>query len=213
MSTASEHENSTSKRSKRLSGNKDTSSVLFPSDRCIFCNKEFVEIKGEKQSLTKCRTKTAEQSIKEAAERRNDEALLHTVSDVDLLAREAHYHNSCRWAYTRNENRHSLNSDSDVAIMLEAHRKSFEQLCGYIEEHIVSDLKLERMTMLLERYPLYLFENNKKYATRTTKQKSSKKKLRSTLEIGFSFGDPQVVGNWCTRLISLQGKLWKQLLN
>ena len=52
VSTESEHENNTSKRSKRLSGNKATSSVLFPSDKCIFCNKEFVKIKGEKQSLT-----------------------------------------------------------------------------------------------------------------------------------------------------------------
>ena len=82
MSTASEHENSTSKRSKRLSGNKDTSSVLCPSDRSISCNKEFVKIKGEKQSLTKFITKTAEQSIKEVAERRDEEALLRTVSSV-----------------------------------------------------------------------------------------------------------------------------------
>ena len=71
------------------------------SDKCIFCNKEFVKVKSKKQSLTKCVTETEEQSIKEAAERRNDEALLRTVSGVDLLAREAHYHNSCQRAYTR----------------------------------------------------------------------------------------------------------------
>ena len=89
--------------------------------------------------------------------------------------------------------------------MLVAHRKSFEHLCIYVEEHI-SDLKDERMTMLRESYPLYLFENNEKvfnenyktekYTIRTTKQQSSKRKLQSTLEIGFSFSDPQVVGNW-----------------
>ena len=84
------------------------------------------------------------------------------MSGVDLLVREAHYHNSCRRAYTRNENRRSLNSDSEAAIMLEAHRKSFEHLCGYIEEHIISDLKVERITMLRERYLLYLLDNNEK---------------------------------------------------
>ena len=97
--------------------------------------------------------------------------------------------------------------------MLEAHRKSFEHFCGYIEEHIVSDLKVERMTMLRERYLLYLFENNEKVYNKNYKTEKLKEKLRSTLEIGFSFGDPQVMGNWYTRLISLQGKLWKRLLN
>ena len=90
--------------------------------RLLFSFQEFVKIKGKKQSLTKCITKTAEQSIKEVAERRNDEALLPIVSGVDLLAREAHYHNSCRRAFTRNVNRRSLNSDPEVAIMLEVHR-------------------------------------------------------------------------------------------
>ena len=59
--------------------------------------------------------------------------------------------------------------------MLEARRKSFEYLCGYIEEHIVSDLKVERMTMLRERCLLYLFENNKKVYNESYKTEKLKK--------------------------------------
>ena len=99
------------------------------------------------------------------------------MSGVNLLAQEAYYHNSCRLVYTGNENMRSLNYDLEAAIMLEAHRKSFEHLCGYIEEHFILDLKVERMTMLRERYLLYLFENNEEVYSKNYKQKSSKKKL------------------------------------
>ena len=45
--------------------------------------------------------KAAEASIKLAAEEKNDERLLCRIRDVDLCAKEAHYHNYCRHPYKR----------------------------------------------------------------------------------------------------------------
>lgn len=66
-----------------------SSSVLFPPDKCIFCDKNVTKLKGNKQSLTKCVTKSAEVSIKLAAIEKSDAKLLCKVQDQDLVAREA----------------------------------------------------------------------------------------------------------------------------
>ena len=71
------------------------------------------KLKVRKNSLLKCITKTAETSIKIAAEEKNDERLLCRIRDVDLRAKEPHYHNYCRRAYTRDENRHSTSPNSE----------------------------------------------------------------------------------------------------
>ena len=42
------------------------------------------------KTLVKCMTKTAEDSVKEATERKQDQHILLKVQDTDLAAREAH---------------------------------------------------------------------------------------------------------------------------
>ena len=45
------------------------------------------------------------ESIKKAAEAKNDEEMLHTLRSVnDLIAAEAKYHNSCYGSYTSKSN-------------------------------------------------------------------------------------------------------------
>ena len=56
--------------------------------------------------LVKCMTKTAEDSVKEATKRKQDQHILLKVQDTDLAAREAHYHVTCRRDYTREDDRH-----------------------------------------------------------------------------------------------------------
>ena len=50
--------------------------------------------------------KTAEDSVKEATKRKQDQQILLKVRDADLAAREAHYHATCRRDYTREDDRH-----------------------------------------------------------------------------------------------------------
>ena len=100
--TPDSSEASSSKR-RRLIEYSKSSAVLSPADECLFCNKQNLKVKGEKEPLVKCITRTAEASIKFAAEQKNDERLLCQIRGIDLIAREAHYHNHCRRSYTRNE--------------------------------------------------------------------------------------------------------------
>ena len=48
------------------------------------------------KTVVKCMTKTAEDSVKEADTRKQDQHILLKVQDTDLAAREAHYHATCR---------------------------------------------------------------------------------------------------------------------
>ena len=52
------------------------------------------------KTLVKCMTKTAEDSVKEAVTRKQDQRILLKVQDTDLAAREAHYYATCRRDYT-----------------------------------------------------------------------------------------------------------------
>ena len=57
------------------------------------------------KTLVKCMTKTAEDFVKEAVTRKQDQHILLKVQDTDLAAREAHYHASCRRDYTQEDDR------------------------------------------------------------------------------------------------------------
>ena len=58
------------------------------------------------KTLVKCITKIAEDSVKEAVTRKRDQHILLKVQDIDLAAREAHYHATRRRDYTREDDRH-----------------------------------------------------------------------------------------------------------
>ena len=51
-------------------------------------------------------TKTAEDFVKEAVTRKQDQHILLKVKDTDLDAPEAHYHATCWRDYTREDDRH-----------------------------------------------------------------------------------------------------------
>ena len=53
------------------------------------------------KTLVKCMTKTAEDSVKEATKRKQDQHILLKMQDSDLAVREAHYHATCRRNYTK----------------------------------------------------------------------------------------------------------------
>ena len=73
---------------------------LFP-DYCYFCEKKRKTVKGKVQICHQLTLKTTEETIKEAAELRNDEDVLCDIRDVDLLAKEFQVHDKCRLDYTR----------------------------------------------------------------------------------------------------------------
>ena len=74
---------------------------FFPSDNCLFCDKQYIQVNRKKQILVNCVTPKAVESIKTAAEAKGGEKILCKVRGQDLQTREAWYHNYCRRYYTR----------------------------------------------------------------------------------------------------------------
>ena len=97
-----------------------------------------------------------------------------------MLAREAHYHNSCHRDYTRKHERNvNKEPDESAAAQLAAHSEVFRYICEYVEEHIIKGCNVERVTMLKEKYLLYLQEHyppiyNPNYKTYKLKNKLEK---------------------------------------
>ena len=89
--------------------------------------------------LVKCMTKTAEDSVKEATKRKQDQHILLKVQDTDLAAREAHYHATCRRDYTREDDRHQETIKDTENIEEQASNKTiyFQYIFQYVMRRIV----------------------------------------------------------------------------
>ena len=107
----------------------------------LFCDKGRIRKSGTEEHLVKCVTKTAEESIKRATETKQDEVILLKIKDIDLVAKEAHYHASCQKNCTRSEERHDVpqkEEQGDQADVEAAHKAAFENLCDYVNASIIS---------------------------------------------------------------------------
>lgn len=108
LNTSSEFGQSSVKKRRMSLHSASTPSRLLPADKCLFCDKGRIRKSGKEEHLVKCVTKTAEESIKRAAETKQDEIILLKIKDNDLVAKEAHYYASCGRNYTRPEERHDV---------------------------------------------------------------------------------------------------------
>ena len=91
------------------------------------------------KTLVKCMTKTAEDSVKEAVTRKQDQHILLKVQDTDLAAREARYHATCRRDYTREDDKHQETIKDTKTIEEQASNKTicFRYIVQYIMRRIV----------------------------------------------------------------------------
>ena len=122
-------------------------------------------------------TETAKASILEAAQRKGDSRLTGLLQNFCLIAKEGHYHASCRREYTK---KYDTPLDTELPENLTAHEKVIQWIKDYIEETIIAQSKVERVTMLRERYLNYLQSNypeayNPDYKTYKLKAKIQKR--------------------------------------
>ena len=84
-------------------------------------------------------TETAEDSVKEAVTRKQDQNVLLKVQDTDLAARETHYHATCRRDYTREDDRHQETIKDIENIEEQASNKTiyFQYIVQYVMGRIV----------------------------------------------------------------------------
>ena len=126
--------------------------------------------------LVKCQTATARDEICKGALENGDSRLKGITKNFDILAREAYYHESCRKKLTQNDSRNPKGTDIISKEREEVHGKAFEYLSDYVNKSVIKDLNVERMTMLREKYLLYIQEHfpsfyNDKYKTYKLKNK------------------------------------------
>jgi len=84
-------------------------------------------------------TKTAEDYVKEAVSRKQDQHILLTVQDTDFAAGEAHYHATCRRDYTREDDRHQETIKDTKSIEKQASNKTiyFQYIVQYVMRRII----------------------------------------------------------------------------
>ena len=83
--------------------------------------------------------KTAEDYVKEAVTRNQDQHILLKVQGTDMAAREAHYHATCRRDYTREDDRHQEIIKDTKTIEEQASNKTiyFHYIVQYVMGRIV----------------------------------------------------------------------------
>ena len=90
--------------------------------------------------------KTTEETIKEAAELRNDEDVLRDIRDVDLLATEFQVHDKCRLDYTRK--RDSIeNGEKDIQTF-----RNFDAVKNFLEDHVLKNNQTASMSLIHDLY-------------------------------------------------------------
>ncbi len=136
------NESVTSPRPKRAkTSHASSSSNVYPKE-CNFCGKyKIMRKKKNYFPITVC-TEKAVQTIKDAAESKEDQSLYFEIKDADLIAREFKYYESCYKDYTRKQ-KHSLKS-----VRNERSFGDFDQVKKCIEEKILSQNQAISMRIL-----------------------------------------------------------------
>ena len=181
----------TNRRSDRTAGTSTAGSMaLFPIDQCIFCSKGRKKLRGNYENLTTCLTETAEDSIKQTAAQKEDFALLGRIAGIDLRAREARYHESCRRSYVRDPKRehHATACKTETVMdgstptvdrkeLNEAHLHALTDICNYVQQSTIDEGNVERITMLRDRYMTFLKDHVPQYCHEPIRTASLKQKL------------------------------------
>ena len=154
--------------------------VLFDKDKCIFCERQYRYNRRKREILTKCVTEIAKTTIAEAARYANDTRMIALTENNCLIAQEAYYHSACRKNYTRNHERHTQNETSTEHIECQqAHNQAFDFIVKYVQEAIVDNGNVVRLSMITDKYQTYMESNFKAYYNPHYRSQKLKEKLES----------------------------------
>ncbi|KAL9951848.1 hypothetical protein ACROYT_G044583 [Oculina patagonica] len=132
-----------------------TRSALQLTDikRCIICQDEKVDSKNRrrKESLTMCQTRTAGESLLNAAKIRGDQRIVLELHDRDLIAIEVCYHRSCYRKYTNVKISEASKEESDE-IENEIFEEAFQELKNELENKLFKEFEVVKMSSLRDRY-------------------------------------------------------------
>jgi len=178
--------------------------TLFPQNKCLFCEKGPTCKRGKFITLSRCETLDGAQKIFDTATEKADFTLLGKITGIDLVAREARFHEHCRKQYIRREDRqhhmsstlHSAEDDDDCvdgcAEQRRAYDAAFKHVCHYITQHIVQDGCVLRMTTVREEYLNYMQEHSPEFYNPHHKTQKLKDKIVRHFGSAIQFWQPNV---------------------
>ncbi|XP_028413708.1 uncharacterized protein LOC114536562 [Dendronephthya gigantea] len=119
--------------------------------KCIICQKEKYKKDSrtgayKPEPLTKCMSPSAENAVKVAAQKKQDENVLLIVEGEDLIAKEAQYHHSCFRTFTY------IPVESKISTG-DAYLKFCSEI---IQERIIGGGEIIKISKLAEIYSRYL---------------------------------------------------------
>uniref|UniRef100_UPI00358ECE32 uncharacterized protein isoform X3 n=1 Tax=Myxine glutinosa TaxID=7769 RepID=UPI00358ECE32 len=138
-------------KTRRRSSMPPSDAKGFLKGSCIFCPVLRKTINRKVEPLSDCLTKDGCNSIFAAAPRSSNErvkALVH--SDVDLIAKEAQYHKSCRREFFK-EVEGAVPKNEDVSNR-RLHSTTFGTISALIEMEVIGNRKAMLSTSILELY-------------------------------------------------------------
>ena len=174
----------------------------FHRRNAFFCDRDRKRHGIRTEALVKCLTEQSELLIKECAEAKQDHTLLGKIDGVDLRAREAKYHESCRREYVRRVERphHAQVEDAECASLAKAaHNDAFDTVCQYIDTKLVQGTKVVRVSMLKGMYVCHMANNHPDFHNPNYCSDKLKKKLMSHLATSSCSGyrNLHAKANWC----------------
>lgn len=117
--------------------------------KCVFCGKARKKKKGKEESLFAIATKEGcDTLVQRAPLSQNSHFKSLILGGVDLIAKEAEYHGSCRVQFMHETEKHDHNTATPVAL----HKNAFASLCSFVRMEVIHNGKVFLMSSLLELY-------------------------------------------------------------
>lgn len=130
----------------------DRPSGIFP-DICLFCEKKSKSRPdGTKELPGKLMTKQAAQKIVEVAHTLKLARLLVKISDIDLIAKEAQFHHSCRALYIRRADRRKSYGLEPIPEQPADAKTPLDHIYSYVQTNILDLQRPERLVSIYEQY-------------------------------------------------------------
>ena len=147
-------------------------------------------------------TYIAEDSVKRNVAIKKDFTLLGKIAGVDMVAKQARYHESCRREYTRDYKKPHHRDDGDVQDDLFYRSKeqraacdeAFTYISDYVSNNTILGGSVERMTMLQDKYLQYVQVHTPAFYNPNHKTDKLKEKLCRKFGDKLQFWQPNYRG-------------------
>jgi hypothetical protein len=105
-------------------------------------------------------TRSAEETLKNAAHLRNDQTMITAVTGIDLIAKEFSKHQTCYINYTRisreTKTKNSASSERDTT-------GDFQSVCNVIEKLVIGQQKCVSMETIVSAYGINEGDKQQRY--------------------------------------------------